>query len=94
MMDAAADGQGRTLPLSLNVECDDGSRKAVSFLKGIAMSWGNIVYDIPGGIYREFRAKIGLLSSVADDAQAIFKVVLDGEPVTYEEAEKKIVNFF
>ena len=93
LMDAAADGQGRTLPLSLNVECDDGRRKAVSFLKGIAMSWGNIVYDIPGGIYREFRAKIGLLSSVADDAQAIFKVVLDAAPVVYEEGEKKIVDY-
>ena len=93
LMDAATDGQGYTLPLSLKVESDNGSGQSTSFLKGIAMSWGDILYDIPVGIYKQFKAKIGLPSSVADDAQAIFKVVLDGEPVTYEEAEKKIVNY-
>jgi hypothetical protein len=92
LMDEAADGRGHTLPLSLKVESGHGAGKPETFSKGIAMSWGDILYDIPGGTYREFRAKIGLLSSVADDAQAIFKVVLDASAVVYEEGEKRIVD--
>ncbi len=93
LMDAVADGHGYTVPLSLIVKSGDDRGEPTSFAEGIAMTWGDIVYDIPGGVYGELRAKIGLLSSVADDAQAIFKTVLDGAPVVYEEGEKKILDY-
>jgi len=93
LMDAAADGLGHTVPLSLNVKNGHGDIKPASFSRGIAMSWGDILYDIPAGIYKKISVKIGLLHCVADNPQAIFKVVLGGGPVTYEEGKKQIVDY-
>lgn len=87
LLDFASDGRGNTVPLRLKVH-----RKSVRFTDGIAMTWGNVVYDIPRGIYREFRAKIGILSTEPAASQTIFKVVLDGGPVVYEEGEKAILD--
>ncbi len=93
LMDAATDGQGRTVTLRLNVKSADGSVRETSFENGIAMSWGNVIWDIPGSLYREFQATIGLLNGVADDAKASFKAVLDGGPVVYEAGEKAIADY-
>ena len=93
LMDFACDGRGNTVPLTLRLGSTDADVTEQAFADGIAMAWGNVQYDIPSSVYAEFRAKIGLLSSVSDRAKAVFKVVLGGGPVVYEEASATISDY-
>lgn len=93
LMDAAADGRGGTVPLRLNVTEADGRVHTATCAHGVAMSWGNVMWDIPAGLYREFRAMAGLLHGEHVRAQAAFKVVLNGGPVVYEPGQKTIIDY-
>ena len=93
LLDCACDGKGNIIPLTLKVKGENGCEKTATFINGIAMTWGNVEYDIPRGIYNEFQVKIGLLSSVPEQSKAIFKVILDGKPVVYEEAMATILDY-
>ena len=92
LMDHATDGRGNTIPLSLNVAGPDGII-ARTFTDGIAMTWGNVQYDFPPKLYEDFRAKIGLLGSAENQSEVVFKVVLGGGPVVYEESAARILDY-
>ena len=93
LLDFACDGKGNTIPLSLKVNSKDHGVKSTIFTNGIAMTWGNVEYDIPRNIYREFRARIGLLDSIHGQTKAIFKVVLNGRSVVYGEAMATVLDY-
>jgi len=90
LLDAATDTQGNAIALSMNIKNEQGHVQENTIDKGIAMSWGNVAYDIPSSMYKKLQVTLGLLSSVPDDAKAVFKVVLDGGPVVYAAGEKTI----
>ena len=93
LMDFACDREGNTVPLVLRVKGAKGGAKQRSFADGIAMSWGNVQYDIPGGVYERFLARIGVLSSEPAHAGAVFKVVLSGGPVVYEPGLATVLDY-